>query len=71
MHPIVLYLASAITGLWGVAHLFATRGTVADFGDLKADHRRILTFDGARAAEPIENRSGDEMPHFTAAGQIT
>ena len=34
MHPILLYTASALTALWGVAHLFATRGVVAGFGEV-------------------------------------
>jgi hypothetical protein len=42
---LLLYLASALTGLWGVAHLFATRGVVAGFGALTADNRRIITME--------------------------
>ena len=45
MDQVVLYLASAMTGLWGVAHLLATRGVVAGFGDLSADNRRIITME--------------------------
>ena len=45
MDQVVLYVASAMTGLWGVAHLFATKGVVADFGDLTADNRRIITME--------------------------
>lgn len=45
MSEILLYTASAITGLWGVSHLFATRGVVAGFGDLTADNRRIITME--------------------------
>jgi hypothetical protein len=41
----VLYVAAALTGLWGVAHLFATRGAVAGFGELSADNRRIITME--------------------------
>ncbi len=40
-----LYVASLIIGIWGVAHLFATRGVVAGFGDLAADNRRIITME--------------------------
>ncbi len=43
MSQVLLYIASAMTGLWGVAHLFATRGVVAGFGDLTTDNRRIIT----------------------------
>ena len=45
MNQVVLYVASAMTGLWGVAHLFATTGVVAGFGDLTADNRRIITME--------------------------
>jgi hypothetical protein len=41
----LLYVASALTGLWGVAHLFATRGVVDGFGELSADNRRIITME--------------------------
>jgi len=34
-----------ITGVWGVAHLFATRGVVAGFGDITADNRLIITME--------------------------
>ena len=45
MNQAVLYLAAGISGLWGVAHLFATRGVVAGFGDISADNRRIITME--------------------------
>jgi len=45
VNQVVLYVASAMTGLWGVAHLFATKGVVAGFGDLSADNRRIITME--------------------------
>jgi hypothetical protein len=41
----VLYVASALTGLWGAAHLFATNGVVSGFGDLTTDNRRIITME--------------------------
>jgi len=41
MHAL-LYIASAVTSLWGIAHLFATRGVVTGFGELTADNRRII-----------------------------
>ena len=41
----VLYVAASLTGLWGVAHLFATKGVVAGFGDLTADNKRIITME--------------------------
>jgi hypothetical protein len=41
----LLYVASVLTGLWGIAHLFATRGVVAGFGELTANNRRIITME--------------------------
>jgi hypothetical protein len=45
MNPILLYIASAMTGIWGVAHLFASRGVIADFGNITIDNRRIITME--------------------------
>jgi hypothetical protein len=45
MNQILLYTAAALTGLWGVAHLFATKGVVAGFGDISIDNRRIITME--------------------------
>lgn len=45
MNQVLLYISSAMTGLWGVAHLFATRGVVTGFGDLSTDNRRIITME--------------------------
>ncbi|HET6475012.1 MAG TPA: hypothetical protein VFH93_02905 [Thermoleophilia bacterium] len=44
MHAL-LYVAAALTGVWGIAHLFATRGVVAGFGELTPDNRRIITME--------------------------
>ena len=45
MNEILLYAASAALTAWGIAHLLATRGVVAGFGELSADNRRILTME--------------------------
>lgn len=45
MNQALLYTASAATALWGIAHLVATRGVVAGFGDLTADNRRVITME--------------------------
>ncbi|MHB8055936.1 MAG: hypothetical protein ACYDH3_11885 [Candidatus Aminicenantales bacterium] len=45
MNPVLLYVSAALTGLWGVAHLFATKGVVKGFGDLKTANRRIITME--------------------------
>jgi hypothetical protein len=43
MNQILPYIASAMIGIWGIAHLFATKGVVSGFGDLTTDNRRIIT----------------------------
>ena len=45
MNPMPLYVAAALTALWGVAHLLATKGVVAGFGKLSEDNRRIITME--------------------------
>ena len=45
VNQVLLYIASAMTCLWGVAHLFATKGVVAGFGELTNDNRRIITME--------------------------
>lgn len=42
---VLLYAAAALSGMWGVSHLFATRAVVAGFGALSADNRRIITME--------------------------
>jgi hypothetical protein len=45
MNPVLLYIAAGVTGVWGIAHLFATKGVVKGFGDLSADNRQIITME--------------------------
>lgn len=45
MNHLSIYLGAASTFLWGVTHLFATRGVVAGFGNLSTDNRRIITME--------------------------
>lgn len=42
---VLIFVAAAVTTVWGIAHLFATRGVVAGFGELSADNRRIITME--------------------------
>lgn len=42
MNVIMLYAAGVLTGVWGVAHLFATKGVVAGFGEITADNKNII-----------------------------
>lgn len=45
MGQTLIYIASILTGIWGAAHLFATKGVVAGFGDLSTDNRRIIAME--------------------------
>ncbi len=45
MSQILLYVAAGLTGLWGIAHLLATRGVVAGFGDISTDNRLVITME--------------------------
>ena len=42
MAAILAYVAAAIIGLWGVAHVVPTRRIVAGFSDTSVDNRRVL-----------------------------
>ena len=41
----LLLAGAALTGLWGMAHLFPTKSVVRDFGDISADNRHIITME--------------------------
>jgi len=42
MAAMLSYLAAAIIGLWGLAHVVPTRQVVAGFGNLSVANRRVL-----------------------------
>ncbi|HEX2988477.1 MAG TPA: hypothetical protein VHS06_09940 [Chloroflexota bacterium] len=42
---VLAYVGAALTVIWGVAHLLATRGVVADFEQVTIDNRRIVTME--------------------------
>lgn len=45
MNEALLYVAAGLAGVWGIAHLSATRGVVAGFGDISTDNRRVITME--------------------------
>lgn len=45
INQILAYIGAAFVTLWGIAHLFPTRGVVAGFGDISEDNRRIITME--------------------------
>lgn len=42
---IFLFTGSALTIIWGIAHLFPTRSVVKDFGSISADNKQIITME--------------------------
>jgi hypothetical protein len=42
---LLLYLASLLTAIWGVAHLFPTKNVVKGFGDISLDNQRVITME--------------------------
>ena len=44
-NQILLYIGSALTFIWGIAHLFPTRSVVQNFGDISLDNKRIITME--------------------------
>ena len=45
VNQILAYIGAGFTTLWGVAHLFPTKGVVADFGDISENNRNIITME--------------------------
>ncbi len=45
INQILLYLGAFFATLWGVAHLFPTKGVVEGFGDISEDNRNIITME--------------------------
>jgi len=45
MNTFLIYTGAGLAVIWGIAHLFPTRGVVRGFGEISADHRRIITME--------------------------
>ncbi len=45
INDVLLYAGAAAIFLWGAAHVAATRGVVAGFGELSPDNRKIITME--------------------------
>jgi hypothetical protein len=41
----LLYLASVLLVLWGIAHLFPTENVVKGFGDISLDNQHVITME--------------------------
>ncbi len=42
---VLLIIGAAIVALWGISHLFPTKGVVRGFGDISLDNKRIITME--------------------------
>lgn len=42
---LLLYLASLLIVVWGVAHLFPTKNVVKGFGNISLDNQRVITME--------------------------
>jgi uncharacterized membrane protein YwaF len=45
MKKMFLYVAGALTLLWGISHLFPTANVVRDFGNISTDNKLIITME--------------------------
>jgi len=45
INHILLYTGAFIVAFWGIAHIFPTKGTVQNFGDISQDNKRIITME--------------------------
>jgi len=52
-NQILLYIGSALTIIWGVAHLFPTKNVVKDFGDISTDNKHIITMEWIVEGMPL------------------
>jgi hypothetical protein len=44
-NEVLLYIGSAVSIVWGIAHLAPTKPVVKGFGEISADNRRIITME--------------------------
>jgi hypothetical protein len=44
-NEVLLYIGSAVSIVWGIAHLVPTKSVVKGFGEISADNRRIITME--------------------------
>jgi hypothetical protein len=45
LNEALLYAASVLTGLWGIAHLLPTKSVVRGFDELTVDNKHIITME--------------------------
>jgi hypothetical protein len=45
LNETLLYVAAAVTALWGIAHVLPTKSVVRGFGKLSLDNKRIITME--------------------------
>ena len=44
-NEVLIYTGSAVSIVWGIAHLAPTKSVVKGFGEISADNRRIITME--------------------------
>jgi hypothetical protein len=45
MDSMLVYIGAGLTTLWGIGHLIPTKSTVAGFGEISEDNKRIITME--------------------------
>ncbi len=45
INQILIYIGSAVTLIWGIAHLFPTKAIVKGFGEISIDNKHIITME--------------------------
>jgi len=45
MGDLLLYVGSAVTTVWGIAHIVPAKSVVAGFGPISGDNKRIITME--------------------------
>jgi hypothetical protein len=45
INQILIYIGSAVTLIWGIAHLFPTKSIVKGFGEISLNNKHIITME--------------------------
>lgn len=45
INQILIYIGSAVTLIWGIAHIFPTKSIVKGFGEISIDNKYIITME--------------------------
>jgi hypothetical protein len=54
INKVILYIASMLPILWGIAHLFPTKSVVKEFGEISNDNKLIIAMEWIiEGVEPV------------------